>query len=168
MGVALRRRRWAGFLREYVILLGFLSGFSMAIGSTSRQRSGRVRERPWRQPSGWQGSARFFSSSPPCSSRTRCGRRTAAAVWWGSRGSVRIPGRPSPLHAPLGGSRVRRHIGVAVHRGGGEADLPLMRPPVTPGPGSLPGSRPVNGGMVSLPTLIRSGPSAAYLAMFSG
>ncbi|MBS1194823.1 MAG: hypothetical protein H6R30_161, partial [Methanomicrobia archaeon] len=25
MGVALRRRRWAGFLREYVILLGFLS-----------------------------------------------------------------------------------------------------------------------------------------------
>jgi hypothetical protein len=31
MGVA-RRRRWAGFLREYVILLGFLSGFSMAIG----------------------------------------------------------------------------------------------------------------------------------------
>ncbi|MDD1634202.1 MAG: hypothetical protein LUQ58_01200 [Methanomicrobiales archaeon] len=32
MGVALRRRRWAGFLREYVILLGFLSGLSMAIG----------------------------------------------------------------------------------------------------------------------------------------
>jgi len=31
MGVA-RRRRWAGFLREYVILLGFLSGLSMAIG----------------------------------------------------------------------------------------------------------------------------------------
>ena len=27
-----RRRRWAGFLREYVILLGFLSGLSMAIG----------------------------------------------------------------------------------------------------------------------------------------
>jgi hypothetical protein len=31
MGVA-RRRRWTGFLREYVILLGFLSGLSMAIG----------------------------------------------------------------------------------------------------------------------------------------
>jgi len=31
MGVA-RRRRWAGFLREYVILLGFLSGLSLAIG----------------------------------------------------------------------------------------------------------------------------------------
>jgi hypothetical protein len=27
-----RRRRWAGFLREYVILLGFLSGLSLAIG----------------------------------------------------------------------------------------------------------------------------------------
>ncbi|MDD1653471.1 MAG: hypothetical protein LUQ64_02880 [Methanomicrobiales archaeon] len=31
MSVA-RRRRWAGFLREYVILLGFVSGISMAIG----------------------------------------------------------------------------------------------------------------------------------------
>jgi len=31
MGVA-RRRRWAGFLREFVILLGFLSGLSLAIG----------------------------------------------------------------------------------------------------------------------------------------